>query len=217
MISEKTVELNLTTELINWFSRITSSVHYALAPSHIAEGRLGFDTSIQSNGTAILFQYKRAYVSGSRWEWRINHTRRRDQHIRLMRLEALGFPVYYALPYFRSPADIAQYRRRLLQHTFWFRPSSILPPGGPGGHHKIIFEQIAGTWSVTSQELGRVQSPLELSNLEQALENQQNVKNLAELLKQFNDLMINGSGDPELGRDASASLGSSVFVRNLDI
>jgi hypothetical protein len=40
MISEKTVELNLATELINWFYYVTGQIHYALAPSQRQEGQL---------------------------------------------------------------------------------------------------------------------------------------------------------------------------------
>lgn len=43
MISEKTVELNLTTELINWFFAQTRRTHYVLAPSSRDESMLGFD------------------------------------------------------------------------------------------------------------------------------------------------------------------------------
>jgi hypothetical protein len=60
MISEKTVELNLTTQLINCFYYVTGQIHYALAPSQRQEGQLGFDVSVTAPGGGVLIQYKRA-------------------------------------------------------------------------------------------------------------------------------------------------------------
>jgi len=129
MISEKTVELNLTTELLNYLGGLTNQVHYVLAPSQQQEGKLGYDAAIHNSGGAIYIQYKRAYVNRSVWSWHINYTSSHDQHSKLLQLESGGGLVFYAFPYFNTPKDIATKRRRLLLQTFWFKPSGIsIPP-----------------------------------------------------------------------------------------
>jgi hypothetical protein len=40
MISEKTVELNVTAELLNWLRYVTGRTHTAIGPSQRAEAKL---------------------------------------------------------------------------------------------------------------------------------------------------------------------------------
>lgn len=96
MISEKTVELNLTTEFINWLSHQHNTPYFALGPTQAQEAQWGFDAGVFGNSTGALIQYKRAYVNGSVWEWRLNRTKAKDQLFRLQQLEAAGHAVFYA-------------------------------------------------------------------------------------------------------------------------
>jgi hypothetical protein len=62
MISEKTVELNLTTEFMNWMWKVHHSTYTAIAPSQRQEATLGYDVSIRASGFCFFIQYKRAHL-----------------------------------------------------------------------------------------------------------------------------------------------------------
>lgn len=197
MISEKTVELNLTTELINWLYTVTEQTHYALAPSQREEGTLGYDVALLGSG-AILIQYKRAYVEGTNWSWNLNRTQQKNQHSLLLDLEAQGFPVFYALPHFNTPAHIAARRRRLLLDTFWFPPSSIRPPGGPNGHHEVHYDESSRRWWVTSQQEVEMPPPLDLNYLSVALGSATDHSNLEKMLEALNSTILKYEKDLSL-------------------
>ena len=155
MISEKTVELNLTVELVNWNFYISGIRSYILAPSQREEGVLGFDVSIgYPHGYPTLIQYKRAYFKKrtNELEYYLNRNTSQDQHLRLFILESLGYDVWYALPLFYTPSDIINYRRRLLTKTLFLRPSWIRPIGGMTGHHSIKYNLITNTLTVHSEQ-----------------------------------------------------------------
>lgn len=186
MISEKTVELNLTTEWINYLGHIQGRVFYAIAPSQRLEGRLAIDVSVQSGASGILFQYKRAYLRDPVFEWRLNRTRRQDQHYRLLTIELLGFPVFYGLPAFTTPSKVAMWRRRLLTHTFWHRPSNFSLPGGPIGHHKVFYDSSAQSWWCQSNQQGSVLSPIDPSDVVSQLVSGELDGNLPSLIEAIN-------------------------------
>lgn len=149
-LSEKTVELNLTTELLNWLWKVTGHTHCAFGLTQQQEAQLGVDVATVGGTSAIFIQYKRAYVEGSNWRWHLNRTTGQDQHQKLQQLEGIGLNVYYAFPYFDSGSELAANRRRLLLNTFWIRPSQIQPAGGPTGHHDVVFSSTTGVWVVHS-------------------------------------------------------------------
>ena len=186
MISEKTVELNLTMELINWASWNTNRTHFALAPSQGQEGILGFDTSFQAHGTGILVQYKRPIVSGSRWQWHLNRT----IHLRLQTLEGWEIPVVYTFPLFHTPLEIWKNRWSLLKTTFWYRPSQINPPGGSTGFHDVNYDSSTGRWWATSgEEDVDLPSPAGPRILMELLLSENNKGNLHQLFEAFNIVM----------------------------
>ncbi|MBR09190.1 MAG: hypothetical protein CMP48_16095 [Rickettsiales bacterium] len=155
MISEKTVELNLTTELVNWNFHITGTRPYILAPSQRQEGKLGFDVSIGYPGSnPTLIQYKRAYHKKRKGEleFHLNRNTNQDQHLRLFILELLGHDVFYALPLFYQPSDVIRFRRRLLVRTLFLKPSWIIPVGGLTGHHEIKYNLKTKKLTVFSEE-----------------------------------------------------------------
>lgn len=152
MISEKTVELNLTAELLNWLFGVTNRTHFVLAPSQREEGRLGFDAGFYGSGPAVFIQFKRAYAAGSVMTWKLNRTTKKDQHKRLQQLEAVGVPVFYAFPAFWTEAHVIAGRQRLLTRTYWVKPTAIRLPGGPVGHHELHLNITTHRWSVSSPE-----------------------------------------------------------------
>jgi len=160
MLSEKSVELNLTAELLNFLWTVTGSTHTAIGPSQAEESKLGFDVSFHGSGVAAaLVQYKRAYVDGAIWTWRLNRTKKQDQHQLLQILESLGYPVVYAFPLFATPGELVALRRKLLRATAWYPPSAIKPPGGPTGHHEVSFDTATGTWWVASPDRVELSAP----------------------------------------------------------
>jgi hypothetical protein len=188
MISEKTVELNLTTELINYSWVTTHRVHFALAPSQRMEAKLGFDTQVLSNGIGVYIQYKRAYVNGNIWTWHLNRTVQQDQHLKLQNLEKAGNAVYYAFPFFHLPTEVEKFRRRLLLNTFWFKPLSINPIGGPTGHHDVKFDSVKNTWWVSSEEETEIPTPNNIEDISKNLESEK--YSAPKLLNDFNNIVL---------------------------
>jgi hypothetical protein len=166
MISEKTVELNTTAELLAWLYRTTGVTHTAIGPTLTEEGVLGFDVSYHGTATAAaLIQYKRAYVEKPIWTWKLNRTAQQDQHLRLQYLESLGYPVFYAFPHFALTSELVSLRLRLLVNTFWYPPSYIKPTGGSTGHHDVTFDEGTRRWQVNSPEPVEMPSPITIGDV----------------------------------------------------
>lgn len=159
-LTEKSVELNLTSEILNHLARRYGRSFYALGPSMRAEDRLGFDVSVRAPGQALLIQYKRAYeLSSGHLEWRLNRTSKQDQHEKLQLLEARGLRVFYAFPRFTTAQQLSAHRYRLLLQTFWRRPLSLQPSAGPRGHHEVRWHPVSGTWVLLSDDPVPVREP----------------------------------------------------------
>ncbi len=188
MISEKTVELNLTTELINWLSHQNKMPYFAVGPTQAQEAKWGFDAGIFGATTGALIQYKRAYVTGTTWEWKLNRTKARDQLARLQKLERAGHPVFFAFPYFHTLGDIQTHRRRLLRKTFWYRPLQISPSGGPNGHHEVRYDTFTKNWTVHSDNLVQLPPPVSLEDVIEQIDNSNNY--LASLAEAFNAIVL---------------------------
>ncbi len=149
MISEKTVELNLTTEITNWLWKIHHKTFTAIAPSQRQEAKLGYDVSVAASGFAFFIQYKRAHQHGTEYVYDLNRTKARDQHVKLLKLERTSVPVFYALPVFTTISEVVAHRRGLLLHTLWLPPSTIPVPGGGAGHHEVHYDSSTGRRWVT--------------------------------------------------------------------
>lgn len=193
MISEKTVELNLTTELVNKIYKATGNRPYILAPSQRQEGTLGYDVALgQTQGQGVLIQYKRAYVNTpNKYEFHLNRTATRDQHQRLQVLESLGIPVFYAFPIFHLPAEVIQYRRYLLVHTKFVRPSRIRPVGGPTGHHDVIYDSDVNKWTVHSSQGSPIEVIETYEDVYKELFSEVNANNLKKIFESFNAVFSN--------------------------
>lgn len=139
IISEKTVELNLSIEIANFLYSRHGRPAFAWGPTLRQEARWGFDAAYGINGRFIYVQFKRAHDEAPGHRFELNRTANRDQHRKLQLLEASGVAVRYGLPRFTSLQHIQNYRRGLLvpPHTAWIRPSRITMPNGGVGHHDL--------------------------------------------------------------------------------
>lgn len=201
MISEKTVELNLTTELINWLSHQNNTPYFAVGPTQAQEAKWGFDAGVFGATSGALIQYKRAYVNGTTWEWKLNRTKAQDQLARLKALELAGHSVFFAFPFFHTLADIQTHRRSLLTKTFWFKPSQINPAGGPYGHHEVKYDTSTKIWSVHSDTPHELPSPLSLGDVIGHIDNPNNL--LSSLAEAFNTIVL---GRDELMADQEGEI-----------
>ena len=214
MISEKTVELNLTTEFINWLSHQHNTPYFAVGPTQAQEAQWGFDAGVFGNSTGALIQYKRAYVNGTTWEWKLNRTKAKDQLQRLQQLEAAGHAVFFAFPYFHTLGQVQSHRRRLLLHTFWFKPSQIMPAGGPNGHHEVRFDSATNKWSVHSEQSADMPQSTSLAEVIGAIDNPQN--RLSSLAETFNAIFMDDRDqldNPESEGPASTLSGMCIVGR----
>ena len=201
MISEKTVELNLTTELVNYLFFITGIRPYILAPSQAQEGTLGFDTSIGIPGTGrpYLIQYKRGEfkVRKNEYLYHLNRTALQDQHLRLYNFEQMGWDVFYALPLFHTPRQVINNRRHLLPMTLYLKPSSMIPVGGIAamvGHHEVRHNMTTNITTIHSEEGKEVKGKLDFFDFARILNNREKEnsnKNLNTFFKDFNDVFGN--------------------------
>jgi hypothetical protein len=102
-IKEKTVELNLTSEVIQFLRAVSGRPVSAWGPTPHQEARLGFDAKVQSGGFKLLIQYKSVYrfhQGNNEWRFKINGTTRPYQHKRLCAHANAGIPTFYAFPLF---------------------------------------------------------------------------------------------------------------------
>jgi len=220
MISEKTVELNTTAELLAWLRWVTGATHTAIGPSTAQEGIWGYDVSFHGTASsAALIQYKRAHVNGSVWTWHLNRTAHQDQHARLQFLESSGYPVFYALPHFATPAQLVARRRRLLVSTFWYPPSYIQPAGGPLGHHDVTYDETTGAWQVNSPDFVSLRSPLTIGDVVHEMENQESKgRSIDEFAEILNRVMLAAdesfsAAGKEIDAESNVA-GQSLLVRN---
>ena len=191
LISEKTVELNLTTELTNWLWKRLRAEFVAISPSQREEGRLGFDVSMQASGFAFFVQYKRAHLHGVKYTYYLNRTSTKDQHAKLLRLEKTGVPVFYALPLFTTDLDVFTLRRKLLLHTLWLSPSDIPVPNGGVGWHEVHYNSSTKKFCVSSDD--RIEfkpSFYDINALSVLLGRGIHADNLVSSMRLFNELFI---------------------------
>ena len=196
MISEKTVEINITTELTNYLAYISHGRQrpFILSPSQPDEALVGYDVQLGlPNGTAMFIQYKRALPRKYGYRYDLNKTKNKDQHLRLFVLELLGLNVFYAFPLFHTELDVIKHRRRLLLRTIFMRPSSMIPFGSMVGNHYVQFLKSNHSWFVYSNRKEIIET-FEIDDIIDKLHNEngiQNEKNIEFYLKQFNAIFYN--------------------------
>ena len=194
MISEKTVELNLSMELINHINFKNNLNVFAIAPSQRQEASVGYDVEIGNEriGNGILIQYKRAIPDKDEYLYHLNYTTYQNQHEILLRTENSGHCVFYAFPLFHTIDQISIFRRRLLVNTIWYKPSQITLPGGSIGKHILHINRKNLNAYVTSDptNIGDSTSFNEMNDIFSSFK-QNKFSQLIELMKSLNSSVSN--------------------------
>ncbi len=201
MISEKTVELNLSMELINHINFQNNLSVFAIAPTQRQEAALGYDVEIgdKGDGNGILIQYKRAIPNGDEYLFHINYTTYENQHDVLLQAETNGLHVFYAFPMFHTIDHIIEHRRRLLTKTVWYKPSQIILPGGSIGKHTLHINRINSTTYVTSEPTP-IEDPLSFVEMNQIFSSfrQNKLSKLKDIINFLNSSISNEKTDSQL-------------------
>lgn len=213
MISEKTIELNLTLEWVNYLSNYFNRPCYAWGPSLQQEARWGFDAAIGRSGRFSYIQFKRAKPERGGLKYELNRTKNRDQHRLLCELEQLGFVVYYGLPLFTTIQHIAANRRSLLTplHTAWYPPRRITMPGGGVGHHDLHVH--SGRWFVTSTPKD-ISPPDDFSKLLDQLLKSKHIELTEEVVKTINAKFDKAARNSQLEERSGKSDSASDDITN---
>lgn len=122
-------------------------------PSLIEEGKPGggYDVQIPFPGAPLFLQFKLSHcmVRDSAIEvqkgvfhtpfyrMHLRPTKHSQQHPMLLDLEATGAAVYYAAPYFHTPAELndAYTKREVVRQSIFIRPSEVGPLPDKDEHH----------------------------------------------------------------------------------
>jgi hypothetical protein len=122
-------------------------------PSLLAEGQPGggYDVHLPFAGFPLFLQFKLAHrmvrasaheagtglLSTPFYRMHLRPTRHSQQHPMLLELEDTGVAVYYAAPYFHTPAELnrAYEDRRIVHESLFVKPSEIGPLPDDKDHH----------------------------------------------------------------------------------
>jgi hypothetical protein len=127
MVAEKTLELNITAELLEYY-RMFDSKCYFKGLTLREEGIQAYDGALMRGGSVLgvlFFQYK-ALKKGISYFW-INNNRNRDQHNILLNLALMPRSVFYVFPLFMTDQDVANRSPNLLQETYFVDVRDIGP------------------------------------------------------------------------------------------
>ncbi len=182
MISEKTVEINITHELANYIG----GNPFILSPTQQREATLGYDVILNH----VFIQYKRALLKNYGYRYELNKTRYQDQHLRLLVLELLGYNVFYAFPLFHEEATVIGYSGQLLSLTMFVRPSDIpLYSRNTIGHHFIKYERGTNLWTVHSTKGKKIEKIFRIDNMREMIKDKE--KEYKSLIEDFNKIFFN--------------------------
>jgi hypothetical protein len=137
MINEKTLELNITNELLQEYRRVDPKA-IALGLSLQKETHLGYDSrilgSFPQTNLITLYQYKaplrrKRTALGNGYLFHLNDCKHRDQHLILWVQTGGRTPniVYYVLPCILNLNDAYLLSPNLLQETYFLDVSNIDP------------------------------------------------------------------------------------------
>lgn len=162
-ISEFSFGFALTHELIAHYGLTSLAPEF---PNLRQEGGLGYDVKLSGGGLPVFLQFKlseymnrsSALAAGNvgvpHYRAALRPTRHSKQHSLLLKLEAQGFPVFYAAPLFHTPSglDDAFTQRNVVARTAFFRPQDI-GPLPDDRDHSLSFRQSSTTaWLYSEPE-----------------------------------------------------------------
>ena|GEM_PF-5102004 len=163
-----------------------------VAPALRGELAAGYDTSTGVRGMGMLVQVKRPCPEKNGYRYRINDTAQKDQLLRLLHLERLGYPVYYVLPMYHLFSQVSSGRRELCAMTAWYTPAQILLKTGPIGRFDLFFNHDNSSWSTLSNERKFIQSPMCFAEVMREFREKAKNGNLKNLLEKINDVFHRG-------------------------
>ncbi len=138
MVAEKTLELNLTAELLDYYRRTINPACFFKGLTLREEGIWGYDTSLVRGGTVseiLFFQYKA--FRKNKQHFFINNNRNKDQHQLLLNIALTPRSVFYIFPLFNTDLDVSKASPNLLQKTYFVDVSEI-GPLTPKWHKVVI-------------------------------------------------------------------------------
>jgi len=114
MVNEKTLELNVSAELVEYF-RIFDPKCYLKGLTLRKEHRRGWDVRV--SGFFTFFQFKAPRVNGI---FSLNRTKSKDQHSILFNLcRGQRGIAYYVFPYYRNENELSHFSPHMLQNTYF--------------------------------------------------------------------------------------------------
>lgn len=116
-------------------------------------GRSGFayDSALGVGGRGFVVQLQCPRPERYGYRYAMNETSQHDRLLRLLHLERLGYPVYYAFPMYHLFSQAAAGRGELCSMTAWFTPAQLMPKTGPVGRYAIDFNHSENTWSIAGE------------------------------------------------------------------
>lgn len=171
-INEKTLEINICTEIMytrwKWF-RIRVLF---LGPSLQDEAKVGYDVKgFAQRMTPFYIQYKRGEKdsTGTVAKYKINGDTHNKQHHLLVNLSKRNV-VFYGLPLLFSIQDLMQSKWQLLRRTKWISLKGMKPlPAPPNKEHEIRINLVSGTYNVHSSENQEYEESENWESVEDAL------------------------------------------------
>ena len=191
MISESTAEVNISSELAEYFSSACAYRSFILSPG--TGLRSPYDTSVLMRGRGMLLQFKQPVPTARGYKYRLNgDSPLRDQHLRLLHLERSGCAVYYGLPMFHMTPQLVSGRGSLRLMTAWFRPTQIMPEEGPVGSFEAECDTGSNVWTVRRKQVKFVEAPMSFPELAEDFSRRGTRHTLEMLLNKINDVYDNG-------------------------
>jgi len=132
MVSEKTLELNVVAELLEYFRIFYSPKIFFRGLTLREEGVMGYDNSISLGSAEFTFFQFKAPKRRNPTTFYINNNKKNDQHNILYNLAYQAGPgvVFYAFPVFFSDFDMFAFSPQLLRNTYFMdiSPIGLLSP-----------------------------------------------------------------------------------------
>jgi hypothetical protein len=151
-VSEKTIELNRTRVVVEKCRRTHKQPAYSIGFTQDEEAhRWGADAAIDAAGWFGGFiQYKTLHrEANGTCVWKLNRTKKKDQHSLLLGVEQGQLPVFYCFPKFETDAPLRRFAPpSLWSEVWWFKPSSL---GINDDEHHEVELSAGGVWSVCSE------------------------------------------------------------------
>lgn len=151
LANERTLELNITHELLNYYQllyfrrhRHTSNSIYATSPTIQEENNAGgYDVALRLPYAVLFYQFKAAKANrgtdGKEAHFVINNNSDRDQHEKLNVLASKNYPVFYAFPIIITDNFFMSNVGQLRQFTQFIRVRSFPAYSDSKPHRVEVF------------------------------------------------------------------------------